>query len=111
MRDRIWFAQLLRGVAALIVMYRHLAVGFWIANAPVAAFAGVRPLTNVPDPPHFGLTELLDPLGITGGPLGVVLFFLISGFVIPFSLDRLGPGGSWCSGRSVCTRPTPWGSG
>ena len=91
MRDRIWFAQLLRGVAALIVMYRHLAVGFWIANAPVAAFAGVRPLAEVPELPHFGLTRLLDPIGITGGPLGVGIFFLISGFVIPFSLDRLGP--------------------
>ena len=91
MRDRIWFAQLLRGVAALIVMYRHLAVGFWIANAPVAAFAGVLPLAEVPDLPHHSLTRLLDPLGITGGPLGVGIFFLISGFVIPFSLDRLGP--------------------
>ena len=91
MRDRIWFAQLLRGVAALIVMYRHLAVGFWIANAPVAAFAGVSPLAEVPDLPHHALTRWLDPIGITGGPLGVGIFFLISGFVIPFSLDRLGP--------------------
>ena len=91
MRDRIWFAQLLRGVAALIVMYRHLAVGYWIANAPVAVFAGLRPLADVPDLPHHGLTRLLDPLGITGGPLGVGIFFLISGFVIPFSLERLGP--------------------
>ena len=91
MRDRIWFAQLLRGVAALIVMYRHLGVGFWIANAPVAAVAGVHPLAEIPDLPHFGLTRTLDPIGITGGPLGVGIFFLISGFVIPFSLERLGP--------------------
>ena len=91
MRDRIWFAQLLRSVAALIVMYRHIAVGFWIANPDVAAFAGVLPLAAVPDLPHFELTRILDPLGITGGPLGVGIFFLVSGFVIPFSLERLGP--------------------
>ncbi len=43
MRDRIWFAQLLRGVAALIVMYRHLGVSFWVLNKELAAIIGLRP--------------------------------------------------------------------
>ncbi len=46
----------------------------------------------MPDLPHFTVTRFIEPIGFTGGFFGVCLFFLISGFVIPFSLERLGPG-------------------
>ena len=92
MHDRIWFAQLLRGLAALLVMYRHLAVAFWANNAHLAPFAGVAALDAVPRLPHLALTRLGAKAGVSSGPLGVAVFFLISGFVIPFSLQRLRPG-------------------
>lgn len=92
---KIAFAHALRGWAALVVAISHLAVGFWMVPAAVA---GLTHLTAPdPMPPLPAMSRAL--IAITGaapgepslfsyGPFGVGLFFLISGFVIPFSFRR-----------------------
>jgi peptidoglycan/LPS O-acetylase OafA/YrhL len=82
---RIAFAHNLRGIAALLVVFAHLFMTFWVnpgdaskwINAPV--FAGTSPAA---------IRWLFVHLPFTPSHLGVALFFLISGFVIPFSFQR-----------------------
>lgn len=89
--ERYEFAHMLRGIAAIIVTFgAHLMGVFWV-NAPAA----ITPLGLGPNLPQVDL-----PLGIASlqtfdwlsfGHFGVAMFFLISGFVIPFSLFRYSP--------------------
>jgi peptidoglycan/LPS O-acetylase OafA/YrhL len=82
---RIAFAHNLRGIAALLVVVAHLAFTFWVnpadtsshINAPAYAGSGIP-----------ALRWLFFHLPVTPSHLGVALFFLISGFVIPFSFQR-----------------------
>lgn len=91
--DRIWFAQMLRGIAVILVIIEHMFIGLWIN--PAAATG-----TLLTDPPDFSATEqfyMPFALWLIGndlvlGNIGVAMFFLISGFVIPISLERLSPG-------------------
>ena len=86
-RDRVWFAQAIRAVACLMVVWAHLGESFFIAPRTIAQLALIRPVAPG-TPPWFGTTRaLLDP-GVDWGYLGVALFLLTSGFVIPFSLRR-----------------------
>ena len=91
-RSRVEFAHLLRGIAAGSVLLHHYFYMFW--NKPQI----VANLIVQPDMPR--LIENLPPFGITDfgvadfwGHFGVALFFLISGFVIPFSVASLPPAG------------------
>lgn len=92
---RIAFAHTLRGWAALTVAVSHLAVGFWVAPAAVAGLTHLA--APDPMPPLPVLSQALigatgaapgEPSPFSYGPFGVGLFFLISGFVIPFSFRR-----------------------
>jgi peptidoglycan/LPS O-acetylase OafA/YrhL len=83
---KIIFANQLRGIAALFVATSHLCGVFWVYRDTVAYYIGA--------PPYLGQNpvNLLESLSIpyfNYGPFGVALFFLISGFVIPFSLEKL----------------------
>jgi len=81
---RILFAQYLRGIACLMVMIFHLAGVFWLW--PAAAGLANTPVYNGTVP---SIVNLVNPLGIINwGAVGVGLFFLISGFVIPLSLQK-----------------------
>jgi peptidoglycan/LPS O-acetylase OafA/YrhL len=83
-RGRIWFAQGLRGIACLMVAWSHMA-DLFITNQLQGKVAGGKP-------PWVGFATWLDGLGgVNFGFLGVSIFFLVSGFVIPFSLQRGGP--------------------
>ena len=84
---RLLFAHQLRAVAVLCVIASHYLGVYWNARPEVAAAVmGVAP--GAPSPAITGwiASNLFNP-----GPFGVAVFFLVSGFVIPFSLERLSP--------------------
>ncbi len=83
------FADQLRGVAALSVALSHLIGVYWAMPGYLAAVTAT-PAQAGALPAAFALVA--DPW-LQPGPLGVALFFLVSGFVIPMSLDVHGRGG------------------
>jgi peptidoglycan/LPS O-acetylase OafA/YrhL len=82
---RITFAHNLRGIAALLVVVAHLIMTFWANPAVTSAFINTPPY---PGSSPAAIQWLSLHLPITPSHLGVALFFLISGFVIPFSFQR-----------------------
>ena len=84
MTGRVRFANQLRGVAALSVAVSHLVGVFWVVPDVVSA-ATFSPAPTVPPP---GVLGLVTYPWFNFGPFGVAVFFLISGFVIPFSLGK-----------------------
>jgi peptidoglycan/LPS O-acetylase OafA/YrhL len=79
---KLIFADQLRGVAALMVVMNHLLGVFWVARDFIGAITFSAPLPPTPLP--LDLRVIASPWHNLG-PLGVALFYLISGFVIPFS--------------------------
>jgi peptidoglycan/LPS O-acetylase OafA/YrhL len=70
-RDRLRYIDTLRAIAALLVVWLH----------SVQTFGRVNPAT--------GRDWYIDTVAnVDVGHVGVVVFFLISGFVIPFSIKR-----------------------
>ena len=85
---RVEFANSLRGLAALSVLISHYLGVFWLKREITARLANA-PILPSDDFPVPLLVRLLHSFGsFDWGPFGVGLFFLISGFVIPFSLQR-----------------------
>jgi len=84
--SKIIFANQLRGIAALFVVLAHLGYVFWMVRETVANFIGSNVMDG-PNPPGIGVF-VSDHLNL--GVLGVAIFFLISGFVIPFSVGKIG---------------------
>jgi peptidoglycan/LPS O-acetylase OafA/YrhL len=85
--NRIEFAHNLRGVASLLVVFAHLAFLFFYWYTPVKEFTNMPVYTG--DIPMLSQwLNLISPY-TNLGPLGVSIFFLISGFVIPFSLNKM----------------------
>jgi peptidoglycan/LPS O-acetylase OafA/YrhL len=88
-RSRVWFAHAIRGPACLLVVFAHLFDLFPSSPAVVAPLAGFPPVAGLPSVPWAGALRWLGRYGIEPGAIGVLLFFLVSGFVIPFSLERV----------------------
>lgn len=91
MRDniKIDFANTLRGFAALAVLMSHYYYVFWHDRQSVGAFinAPILPVDSYITP-HWILWLNVIPI-LDWGRYGVALFFIISGFVIPFSLQKI----------------------
>jgi peptidoglycan/LPS O-acetylase OafA/YrhL len=83
MQQRINFANYLRGMACCFVVIAHIITVFF---APAVASR----LTNMPQYSGVLPTQILPiySLGINWAEIGVALFFIISGFVIPISLQK-----------------------
>ncbi len=97
---RIEFANTLRGVAAMSVICAHLGNTFWNWPQLVEWLTGVAWVPATP-------STLSHIVPSTLGSWGVSLFFVISGFVIPFSLDRYSVKG-FLIGRLWRIWPTCW---
>ena len=97
---RIEFANTLRGVAAMSVICAHLGNTFWYWPDVVQMLTGIP---NVKAEPSILSRIVPDVLG----GWGVSLFFVISGFVIPFSLERYSVKG-FIVGRLWRIWPTCW---
>nr|WP_273869026.1 hypothetical protein [Serratia odorifera] len=83
---KVVFADQLRVLAFISVVITHWVGRFWEAQ-PVVAY-----LTKSPEiigiTPHY-IDRLMPPVPwFDYGSFGVAVFFLISGFVIPFSLKK-----------------------
>ncbi len=83
---RIEFANQLRGVAALSVAASHLVGVYWLIP-DVVSLVTFSPAPAVAPP---AIVSLFRFPWFNFGPFGVALFFLISGLVIPISLETQG---------------------
>lgn len=72
--QRFTHIDFLRGLAALLVIYQH--------TSEIA----VKLMSDIVSPEFFIIQVFTKYVGI--GEIGVVLFFMISGFVVPFSLTN-----------------------
>lgn len=84
MTPRLAFANQLRGVAVLSVMASHLIGVFWLAQ-DFLQLATLAPAQGGPLP---GIVTAITFEWFQPGPFGVGLFFLISGLVVPISLEK-----------------------
>lgn len=87
--DKIIFANQLRGLAAMFVVVTHYFGIFFGAQAAVAVTT-FSPNLHIPIPDW---TMLFVFAWFSTGPFGVAVFFMISGFVIAFSLANSKPMG------------------
>ncbi len=101
--ERVAFANQLRGVAALGVVVIHYTVVYQLMR-PMVSWVVAAPPYEGPQSP---LAVWLFPPWFDAGAFGVAVFFLISGFVIPFSLagtTRL----RFLAARALRIYPTFW---
>ncbi|MGE7369843.1 acyltransferase family protein [Neorhizobium sp. NPDC001467] len=84
MANKVEFAHALRGVAALSVMIAHYCGTFFQHHPAIAALLLVPSLPLVPE--VSGIAAIAGRFGIVLSQFGVGVFFIISGFVIPFSM-------------------------
>jgi peptidoglycan/LPS O-acetylase OafA/YrhL len=101
--SRLAFADLLRGLAAFLVMLGHYTILYLDSPAVVAALTNAEPAQTTPLPQVIVTAYATLDVAATG----VAVFFLISGFVIPLSLEGSGIGGFFIK-RLMRIYPTFW---
>ncbi len=92
-KRRIEFANLLRGLAAIMVVCSHFFGVFWYRPEVISYFLGTPAAATPNHVLHLVSEYIVKASPIDLGPMGVAIFFLISGMVIPFSFvnsTRLG---------------------
>jgi peptidoglycan/LPS O-acetylase OafA/YrhL len=87
-QERAEFATVLRGIAALLVLLSHYLGVFWLRRDDVAGLIFMPALSLEQHRVPVYVAWLNSVPLVRWGSLGVALFFLISGFVIPFSLSK-----------------------
>jgi peptidoglycan/LPS O-acetylase OafA/YrhL len=87
MNNKFIFANQLRGLAAMLVVMTHY-FGTFFAEQELLAARTFSPNLHLVPAPWVHLFELEYQ-----GPFGVGIFFLISGFVIPYSLQKTSKAG------------------
>jgi peptidoglycan/LPS O-acetylase OafA/YrhL len=105
--ERVWFAQVLRAIACLTVVVAHYTALFVLFPGTVSRLCLCPPLEGLPRPAYLRLYAALDACHFSLANFGVALSFLVSGFVIPFSLRRGGPAG-FLVRRFFRLYPTLW---
>lgn len=83
--NKILFANQLRGLAALLVLLSHWFGVYW-GMRDVVSFYTASPIQQGVNPLAYDLVSFNPNFGL--GPFGVSIFFLISGFVIPISIEK-----------------------
>lgn len=102
-QGKVAFANQLRGLAALCVVLVHYTVVYHYMR-PLLAWVLAAPSIEGPIP---AFATLIYPWWLDLGAFGVALFFLISGFVIPFSLEKNGRP-TFLLARALRIFPTYW---
>ncbi|WP_052046309.1 acyltransferase family protein [Candidatus Paracaedibacter symbiosus] len=85
--SRIEFAHVLRGWAAMAVLVSHYYGVFWLKREVASNLTHTPILPNIWQTPSF-IKWLHAQEMFNWGAYGVAIFFLISGFVMPFALQR-----------------------
>ena len=93
----------MRGLAAVLVVFSHLFNVYPFAPGIVSAIIAAPEVAV----PASWLSRAVTQPWINLGPFGVGVFFLVSGFVIPFSLRRHGRAG-FLLARALRIYPTYW---
>jgi len=97
---KLAFAHQLRGVAALLIVITHYFGVFYGAQGVVAGLTA-SPELHLQAAPWVAYMDF----PVLKGPFGVAVFFLISGFVIPFSLQK-NRAGAFLTARAWRIYPT-----
>ena len=100
---KLVFANQLRAVACLAVVLSHFG-GVYVVMGPLVGWITSSPPVHVG---HAAILKLTAWRWLNFGAFGVAVFFLISGFVIPFSL-RARRAGSFLIARALRILPTFW---
>lgn len=92
MNKKVWFIQMLRGIASLSVVYNHIFALFFANEATINQFLHIDKYKLPPFTSNnifLYIFNILDQkFYINPGFVGVYIFFLISGFVIPISIEN-----------------------
>ncbi|WP_034912722.1 acyltransferase [Erwinia sp. 9145] len=88
MKRKVVFANSLRGLAAVSVMIAHLCAVYFDSNAYISGRLGFERVTSTSNHSFIWFCNNVFNIGV----IGVAVFFLISGFVIDYSLKKLNTG-------------------
>lgn len=87
-KGKIIFIDNLRAIATLTILMCHLGTIFWYRNSAVALLCHLEERINISTTVPKLYTDIFNTISlfrIDLGTLGVAIFFLISGFIIPYS--------------------------
>lgn len=79
---KVDFVNILRGLCALVVVFQHYFHDFWIYKDMIYDIQSIT-VTKTPE-----FAEFLEKIHFNFGHCAVYTFFIISGFVIPISVER-----------------------
>jgi peptidoglycan/LPS O-acetylase OafA/YrhL len=82
---KILFIEYLRAIAIIFVIIWHIYISFWINYQSLTISINAKPIYNFSD---IILFEFFKKYPISLGTIGVAIFFLISAFITPYSLNK-----------------------